>query len=384
MLLEFGAKNFFSFKDGFQISFRLSSSCPEAISKKKNNTNTLCIKGANASGKTNVFKALNFLRDFCCNSFGYKPEEEIPLNSFMNNDEPTSFYIVISIGNVEYRYELTLNRKQVISEKLCRKDRRMTTVVHRKLDAFEVLNAKFDSLRTIKMRKNASFISVANQYEIEETKIFYRFFQVMICNVRSSGLGNWVGDEYETSEFYKDNPEMIAFVKKIICKCDLGISDITINETTNSKDNEKGEQKFYYPLFAHVANGKTFQLPYLYESSGTKTLFLQLGAYQAVLAFGGILAIDEFDTNYHPAILPILVNLFEDPESNPFNAQFIFSTHNEGIMDKQSKYKTILVSKEENESFAYRLDEIPGDILRNDRPISPIYKSGKIGGVPKL
>jgi hypothetical protein len=43
-----------------------------------------------------------------------------------------------------------------------------------------------------------------------------------------------------------------------------------------------------------------------------------------------------------------------------------------------------LVNKEDNESFAYRLDEIPGDILRNDRPILPAYNDGKIGGIPKL
>jgi uncharacterized protein len=53
-------------------------------------------------------------------------------------------------------------------------------------------------------------------------------------------------------------------------------------------------------------------------------------------------------------------------------------------MDTLSKYRTILISKEENESYLYRLDEIQGDILRNDRAISSIYKAGKIGGVPKV
>ena len=43
-----------------------------------------------------------------------------------------------------------------------------------------------------------------------------------------------------------------------------------------------------------------------------------------------------------------------------------------------------MVNKEDNESYGYRLDEIPGDIIRNDRSLTQIYKSGKIGGVPKL
>ena len=38
----------------------------------------------------------------------------------------------------------------------------------------------------------------------------------------------------------------------------------------------------------------------------------------------------------------------------------------------------------ENESFLYRLDEIPGDMIRKNRPISPIYNANKIGGKPKI
>jgi uncharacterized protein len=78
------------------------------------------------------------------------------------------------------------------------------------------------------------------------------------------------------------------------------------------------------------------------------------------------------------------VDLFENNETNLYDAQLIFSTHHADIMDKLSKYKTVIVAKENNESYAYRLDEIPGDILRNDRPISPVYKAKKIGGFPKI
>jgi hypothetical protein len=53
-------------------------------------------------------------------------------------------------------------------------------------------------------------------------------------------------------------------------------------------------------------------------------------------------------------------------------------------MDKLSKYKVVLVNKEDNESFLYRLDELPGNIVRNDRSIESIYKTGKLGGTPNL
>ncbi|MBN1602293.1 MAG: ATP-binding protein [Chitinispirillaceae bacterium] len=382
MLLEFGAKNFFSFREGFQISFRLNASCPVTISNKKSFANTLCIKGANGSGKTNVFKALNFLMNFCTDSFNYKPDEEIPVTSFMSNDEPVSFYITFSEEDVEYTYELKVSNVEVLEEKFFKKDKRQALIIHRKQEAISSVTSKLNRIKSIKLRKNASIISIAKQYEIVETDIFYHFFSNMFCNVRSSGSGNWAFNEYAVSGYYKDSEGMLDFVKEIIKKCDLGISDIKIESI--DKNIEGTAQKVYYPFFTHIVDDKAHQIPYVNESSGTKMLYLQLGAYQITLKSGGILAVDEFDTNFHPDILPLLVGLFENPETNPNNAQLVFSTHNTEIMDKLSKYKTVIVSKDKNESFAYRLDEIPGDILRNDRPISPVYRSGKIGGIPRL
>jgi hypothetical protein len=53
-------------------------------------------------------------------------------------------------------------------------------------------------------------------------------------------------------------------------------------------------------------------------------------------------------------------------------------------MDYLGKYRVVFVNKEDNESFLYRLDELPGDLLRNDRSIEGVYNTGKIGGRPKL
>ena len=69
---------------------------------------------------------------------------------------------------------------------------------------------------------------------------------------------------------------------------------------------------------------------------------------------------------------------------NQLGAQLLFSAHDADILDICGKYRTCLVNKDNNASYVYRLDELPGDILRNDRPISPLYKEGRIGGVPRL
>lgn len=379
MLLEFGAKNYYSFREGFEISLRLNSGCPEEISHNKQYSNILCIKGANGSGKTNALKALSFLKEFCCNSFNEKPDEEIRFESFFGNSEPTEFYVIFSDNDVEYKYELVLTRNEIISEVLYRKEKRITKLLNRHFDVFTYTHPDFKELKQMKLRKNASFISTANQYEIPKIKIIYEFFNIIMRNVSYIGLGRWTPDVNKTSEYYYKTPEVFKFVKEILRKCDLGIHDIQIEEKTN----EKGD-KVYSPVFQHKVNEKIHSLPYINQSSGTKSLFLQLGGYKAVLQIGGVLVLDEFDINLHPDILPLLVELFENNNINSENAQLIFTTHNPDIMDILSKYRTILINKENNESYLFRLDEISGDILRNDRPISPIYRSGKIGGVPKI
>lgn len=98
---------------------------------------------------------------------------------------------------------------------------------------------------------------------------------------------------------------------------------------------------------------------------------------------GGILILDELDINLHPDLIPILLNFFESEKLNPKNAQLIFTTHNNEIMDRLKKSRIILVNKEDNESYLYKLDET-GEILRNDRSISKIYNTGKLGGKPNI
>ena len=93
--------------------------------------------------------------------------------------------------------------------------------------------------------------------------------------------------------------------------------------------------------------------------------------------------LDELDINLHPDLIPILLNFFESEKLNPKKAQLIFTTHNNEIMDRLKKSRIVLVNKEDNESYLYKLDET-GEILRNDRSISTIYNTGRLGGKPKI
>lgn len=381
MILKYGARNFFSFKEGIEISFELGANCPEFISKGKKIANLLCVKGANASGKTNGLKIISFMKNFCVNSFVSKPEGPLYVDSFFNNNDPIDVFCEFQINSIQYRYEASITNKEVISETLTRKIGRMTPVFTRKGNELTKCINEFNDLKQVKLRSNASIISTAHQYESKSIFPIYTFFYTIQTNVGWGGRFDLIStDNYSTiTKFYNDNQDAFDFAKDIIRKCDLGIKDIKIL----TRQDEKGEN-IYFPMFEHEADVKNNTLTFFSQSSGTRALYLILPLYKLVLSFGGLLVLDEFDINFHPLVLPVLVSLFDDEKLNPHNAQMIFTTHNSEIMDKMSKYRTIIINQEHSESYGYRIDEIPGDLVRNDRSVASVYNAGKIGGVPRI
>ncbi|MFC1750737.1 ATP/GTP-binding protein [Pseudomonadota bacterium] len=379
MILEYGARNFYCFKEWVTISFKLNQQCPTEISEGLEYTKILGVKGANASGKTNALKAIAYLSDFCTNSFSKKPDDSTDVVSFFSNENPTEIYAEFKANNILYRYEVELDSNKILRETIYRTKKRESKVVERIGNKLTVCTNDFNKLNIIKLRDNASLISTANQYEISAIAEIYLFFRLILSNTFKYGLAD-TPDVYAISEFLHSAPEYLGFVKKLIMRYDENIIDIELFD----REGEDGKT-IYFPIFHHdIPESKRNSLIFAEESSGTKALFLQLARYKHILDCGGLLVLDEFDINLHSDILPDLLSLFADKQLNPKHAQLIFTTHNTSILNFLGKYRSYLVNKERGESYAYRLDEIPGDILRNDRNISHIYKSGKIGGIPKL
>lgn len=370
MLLEFGAYNFASFKEGFEINLRKNKNSLDAHT-------LMGIKGANASGKTNVLKVPSFLSDFCTNSFNSELDTEIIFKSFFNNNKETSIYAVFSENGIEYKYEIDLTRAKVIKESIYRKDKLIIERIDNKLTENTI--EEFKELKSMIQRDNVSLISTAKQYGSKSINIIYDLFNKIKGNVHAYGLADKFLDHEYISKVYYQNIILFNFLKEILTKIDTGILDIEIYERVNPETKEKT----YYPIFTYKVDEETNYLTYYDQSSGTKTLYKHLFLYKRILDEGGILVLDELDINLHPDLIPILLNFFESEKLNPKKAQLIFTTHNNEIMDRLKKSRIVLVNKEDNESYLYKLDET-GEILRNDRSISKVYNSGKLGGKPKI
>lgn len=383
MLLGYGARNCWCFKDWMQINFELDGSVPADISMNLPAATAMCFKGANASGKTNALKVLAFINHFAQFSFQSKPEDIILFDPYFYQDEKAEFYIEFTQNQVYYRYELETTQKAVVSERLFRKKAeegsRETEIFVREGNSV-TRNTLYKSHSDIIFRNNASFICTLNQYNLLEIKDVYDFFYHFVLNVVYTGLSNVTAEnQFGAAAFYNAHPKHLEFAAKKIEQFDTGINKIKIESKTNEYN-----QTIFYPLFFHqLDNGKNLSLLYDAESSGTKALFGTLMNYYSVLSKGGVLVLDEFDINLHPDILPHLLDLFLVKENNPKNAQLIFTSHNTDIMDILGRYRTYIFEKESNESFCYRMDE-PKSVLRNDRPVSVPYKKHLIGGFPKI
>lgn len=379
MLLDFNFRNFFSFSEGANISFRVTESCPEEICHGNDYVGIIGIKGANGSGKTNILRGLSFLADFCVRSFTKETEKPLGVKAFLGSKKPAEFSVEFIFKDINYIYELHVDDRRVHYESLCRRLKRKTRLFERKDDEITYSTEEFSPLKSIKLRSNASTIAIAHHHELELTEDVYGYFSHWVSNVTYRGLNEGGPSIYTIAKALKDDRENLSFIKSFIADCDSGVADITIQEVVK----EDGD-KLFVPVFIHEHNGKKHKVSHVTESSGTKTLFKYLLLYKMVIEKGGLLILDEFDINLHPHILPKLLNLFNDNTFNTEGAQMIFSTHNSEVLDWLGRYRCYLVNKENNESYAYRLDEIPGDVLRNDRPITPIYNRGDIGGVPKV
>ncbi|MBK6358183.1 MAG: ATP-binding protein [Betaproteobacteria bacterium] len=378
MLLEFSMRNFYSFKEGATVSFRLDANCPQYISHGLPYTPVLCIKGANASGKTNLLKAIAFLLHFCTRSFASEPDDSNFVAPYFDSEDPCEFSVTFQVDAACYEYELELTNDAIVRETIYRTKTKKTKIIERNGNTIAYVTKEFAGLSKMNLRNNASLVSTARQYAFEELSDVYGFFAKGYSNVGYLGLRENPLQLNTICKILRDHDDVLDFTKTFIADCDTGIHDIKILER------EDEGKKVYFPVFYHKKDETLHPVIAISESSGTKTLFRSLGLYKGVLDVGGVLVLDEFDINLHPHILPKLINLFLDAEINTRGAQLIFSTHNTEIMDLLGRYRTYLVNKDDNESYTYRLDEISGNLIRNDRPISPTYNEGKIGGVPKL
>ncbi len=353
-----------------------------------------CFVGANASGKTNIFKALSFFIWFAENSFYQVSDNHGRLFAphKLKEDELTKFEIIFDMNKNLYKYSIALTPKELVSEqleiksqkgfiylyKLKNVNNRISIQYNRNTDKLHKINQKEES--RFKTKKMATFFSfllgIGYLDELGLTGITKEGFR----NVYSSGSISLdsnsesliLSEELEDSKL---KSEILSYLKCF----DFGIEDYVHNKfKARLKD-----ETVNLIGFKHSNDNKSFNLPIFDESAGTiKGMYLLLNLLE-VLTKGGIAIIDELDARLHYDIARKLISLFANKETNENNAQLFFSTHQPLFLNDRDKSQIFLCYKEDFlNTEIYRLDEIKG--VRNTENFFEKYLAGEYGATPRL
>lgn len=403
MIHSLSFKNFYSFADEACISFVVNDKAPDSTSYVKSPLGYRlslleCVMGPNASGKTNLLKALPFARWFFVESFDLPVDSKLPANPFFTKqkaDLPTEFEVVFEAKNAIYTYTFSFTNDRILAERLVKKSK-VTENFSSKLvfsrewsKSEKKYTYEFDKAPFPKeildevFRQNASFISTASRLNHEESKEIISYWDKLVTNVAETG---WIGDQafiakqrsfVEALQFFMENKRLKELAEKYLASFDLGLKGFEIEKKIEDKNT------FFRADFFHEVGDEDVSLPFHYESSGTKQLFSLLRYILSALDDGGIAVIDELDASLHPDMTVALFDLFARPETNPHHAQIIFSTHSARLLGKLDKYQIILCEKQPaGTSEAWRLDTVKG--IRPDENYYAKYIAGAYGAIPNI
>lgn len=396
MLKKIKITNFYSIGDEQELSLEISpKDCLDDSArehKKGNYLNTVaCIIGPNASGKTTFLKAFSFLNWFLEESYSsFKPEQAITFEPHkLHKNKPARIEIEFFEEKALYRYSIELDKKQVLKEQLDKQVRHFTSVfkLSRDGDKTEIKSkikiSDADEDR-IKKRPNISLLSslIVLGYLPEIT-----FFKKIVTNVGNAGhyRPDSFTDSFKVSQVLFENEpfrkDVLSFSKEI----DLGISDFAFREARiRNVDKPDEEKKTQILQCLHKSKKGGFGLPIFEESNGTQRSYSILSDVLPILKKGGLVAFDEIEDGLHPHVAKRIIALFENKETNPHNAQFLFSTHQHLLLNDRTKTQIFITEKNPDsfETEIYRLDEVEG--VRNDENYFHKYMAGAYGGAPKI
>lgn len=373
-------------------------------------TPVAAILGANASGKTNVLRAMWDMRALVLGSFSnLRPGGSIPRRRFqldpVAENEPSRFEIDLVLSGVRHEYGFSLDDKHVVEEWAYRFPKgRAALIFHRReaeLEFGSSLKSRLRSVREI-VRPNSLFLSAAASANNSDLMPLFDWFHE---NLRLAESQNRNYRQIFSAEMLADE-EHRAFVLALLKAADLGVTNVRMEPADpalqerldravriisgDEGDSETGTEIVEYEAMGfsltHRGTAGEIELDASDESLGTLIWLGLVGPVVESLTEGSVFLVDELDASLHPMLVSRLIRLFEDPKTNPRRAQLIFNTHDVTILGDSTPSN--LVSRDQiwfteklndGRSRLYPLSDFSP---RKGEAIARRYIAGRYGATP--
>ena len=379
MVLEIRLSNMFSFRDEVTLDLQAAKIQTKKARELEGNLfsvdgeqmlKSVALFGANASGKSNVIKAIRACVNMVRSSHNYNVDTKFAISPFKFEDyanKPSSFYIRFLLNGVEYEYSFSFMHDEIITETLYYyPNGRKSLVFSRdesggteKKDIYEfktVIKRPFDVADNTS--KKTLYISRASQMDREIAQKIFLFF----CN--DIVLDYQVANIDSLDNLFKERKEQML---EVLRTADSDIIDFKIQNnaiTTFHRTN---------PSVAFDFETE--------ESEGTKTLFRMMVRMIGIIHEGKMLLVDEIDNSLHTQLVEFVIGMFNHSD----HAQLIYTTHNTHLLntDFQRRDQVYFVNKrEDGSSDLYSLFDFKD--FRDTLDMEKAYLQGRFDAIPYI
>lgn len=405
MVLEIRLSNFFSINEEVVLDMQAASLQTKESKDLLGNTfvcnderilKTVAIYGANASGKSNVIKAVRACVQMIFESHNYNENTVFSFTPFKFGGvgKPSKFYIRFLIEGVEYEYGFTLTNTEIITEELYfypmgRKKLVFARDERKGPDKKEIYEFRTAIRRPMDVAANTSkktlFVSRASQMDREVAKDVFRYFNERF-------ILNYLGyNSYSIESLLNSNKDLILKVLKIadsdivdirsqheLRPLTTAVFDSQSNQLISRDDIQKPQLKI---TTFHKNNPEVPFDFYSEESTGTQEFFHMMLTILNIIRDNKVLLIDEISSGLHVKLVEYILNLFHQSES----AQLIFSTHNTNLlnMKKIRKDQVYFVNKrDDGSSDLYSLFDYKD--FRETMDAEKAYLQGRFDAIPYI
>ncbi len=408
MLYRLEIENFFSIRDKQVLDLTVDSKVPDSEGRfapvfhgsDMRVPKVVALYGANASGKTTVLRALEFIvtmiRDSVqrtmpgligCERFNDEEFRERPirlaieLGGVMNltPEVMERFHAGETVEQGVYRYELEIDVKEgvpkrIVAEALRQKPNgqgKWQRVFDRDSEG-RVKDSKTFSLSGFQhlvktLADNHTVLSSFAKFQHPAALLFVEAARKAVFQIEP--VQTFV--DQNVIDYLRDQPYVLSRLNDELSRVDVGVESLRFEDSPNGP----------FLLFKHA--GLQVEMPWQLESHGTRAFIKMFPFFVQALERGGVVAIDEMDAAIHPVVLPELVRWFYDKQGrNKSDAQLWLTCHSASLLDDLRKEEIVICEKDRHgRTRVYSLMDVK---VRRDENHYRKYLSGAYGGVPLL